>query len=308
MKISQSNGTMFHFYNNDLRSTLVHLKNAGFKYIDLSFWSRYQSGSPYFTTDNQVIADEYRRLLDELELIPVQSHEPFGNSMGNDDGRFYFKKTPLSIDLAGKIGIPSITLHAGIEVTPMSREEYFEKQTEIFKKLIPYAEKYGTRLLVENTAWKKDGIHLADADDLNELLDRIDHPLFGVCWDTGHANLCNLDQYAELKKLGSRLEGLHVHDNYGGTRTPDCDLHQYPYWGNVNFDGVITALLEIGYKGTFNFEVDSPVRRNGAIPFVKDGVPQNKLEMMSPALRLQMETYLYAIGKQMLETYNCFEE
>jgi hypothetical protein len=54
--------------------------------------------------------------------------------------------------------------------------------------------------------------------------------------------------------------------------------------------------------------VDSPVRRNGAIPFVKDGVPQNKLEMMSPALRLQMETYLYAIGKQMLETYNCFEE
>jgi hypothetical protein len=29
---------------------------------------------------------------------------------------------------------------------------------------------------------------------------------------------------------------------------------------------------------------------------------------MSPELRQQMETYLYAIGKQMLETYDCFEE
>jgi sugar phosphate isomerase/epimerase len=189
----------------------------------------------------------------------------------------------------------------------MTREEYIERNVGIFKKLIPYAEKYGIRLLIENTGWTVNNTNLSTADDLNEILDRIDHPLFGVCWDTGHANLCDLDQYAELKKLGSRLEGLHVHDNYG-TRAPGCDLHQFPYWGNVNFDGVISALLEIGYKGTFNFEVDNPVRRSGAIPFVKDGVEQKKLEMMSPALRQQMETFLFAIGKQMLEKYDCFEE
>ena len=307
MKLSQTNGPILHFYDGDLHSSLAHLKNAGFKYVDISFWSRYLSGSPYFTTDNEILAEQYRRELETLELIPVQSHEPFGNSMGNDNGRFYFKKTPLSIDLAGKIGIPSITLHAGLEVTPMSREEYMEKQAEIFRQLIPYAEKYGTRLLVENLGWKIDGIHLATADDLNEMLDRIDHPLFGVCWDTGHANLCGLDQYEEIKKLGSRLEGLHVHDNYG-TRAPGCDLHLFPYWGNINFDGLISALIEIDYKGTFNFEVDNPVRRSGAIPFVKDGEEQKKLEMMSPELRQQMETYLYAIGKQMLETYDCYEE
>ena len=307
MKLSQTNGPILHFYNGDEYSSLLHLKNAGFKYVDISLWSRYTSGSRYFTESNDVLADEYKRILDELELIPVQSHEPFGNSMGNDGGAFYFKKTPLSIDLAGKIGIPSITLHPGLEIVPMSREEYMEKNVEIFKKLIPYAEKYGIRLLIENVGWKVDGIHLSTADDLNEIIDRLDHPLFGVCWDTGHANLCDLDQYAELKKLGSRLGGLHVHDNYGGKRTPGCDLHQFPYWGNVNFDGVISALLEIGYTGTFNFEVDNPVRRNGAVPFVKDGVEQKKLEMMSPELRLGMETFLFAIGKQMLEKYDCFE-
>ena len=307
MKLSQTNGPILHFYDGNERASLEHLKKAGFKYVDISFWSRYTAGSRYFKESNDVLADEYKRLLDELELIPVQSHEPFGNSIGDDGGAFYFKKTPLSIDLAGKIGIPSITLHAGIAIETMTREEYMEKNVEVFKKLIPYAEKYGTRLLIENTGWTVGDTKLSTADDLNEILDRIDHPLFGVCWGTGHANLCDLDQYAELKKLGARLEGLHVHDNYG-KRAPGCDLHQYPYWGNVNFDGVISALLEIGYKGTFNFEVDNPVRRSGAIPFVKDGVEQNKLEMMSPELRQQMETFLFAIGKQMLEKYDCFEE
>ena len=306
MKLSQTNGPILHFYDGDERASFVHLKNAGFKYVDVSFWSRYNAGSRYFTTDNEVLADEYKRILDELELIPVQSHEPFGNSMGEDGGAFYFKKTPLSIDLAGKIGIPSITLHSGLETTPMSREEYMEKNVEIFKKLIPYAEKYGTRLLIENTAWKNDGVHLAGADDLNEILDRIDHPLFGVCWDTGHANLCDFDQYVELTKLGARLEGLHVHDNFGGKQTPNCDLHQPPYYGNVNFDAVISAILEIGYKGTFNFEADAPVWRS-VIPFVKDGKEQRKLRKMPAFIRQEAEIYLYKIGKQMLEAYGCYE-
>jgi len=311
MKLSQTNGSTLSFYGDDLHSSLLHLKKAGFKYVDISFFTRYLSGSPYFTTDNEVLAEMYKSELEKLELIPVQSHEPAGNAMGDDGGRFYFKKTPLAIDLAGKIGIPSVTLHTGSSSVPMSREEYMEKQAELFKRLIPYAEKYGTKLLVENISFKVGGTHLANADDLNEMLDRIDHPLFGACWDTGHANLCGLDQYAEIKKLGSRLGGLHVHDNYGAF-TPDpvpgADLHLLPYWGNINFDAVISALIEIDYKGTFNFEVVNPVRRSGAIPFVKDGAEQNKLAMMPPELRLQMETYLYAIGKQMLEAYNCFEE
>ena len=55
MKLSQTNGPILHFYDGDLHSSLVHLRNAGFKYIDISFWSRYLPGSPYFTTDNEVV-------------------------------------------------------------------------------------------------------------------------------------------------------------------------------------------------------------------------------------------------------------
>jgi sugar phosphate isomerase/epimerase len=169
------------------------------------------------------------------------------------------------------------------------------------------AKEYGIVISYENMPFVDLPIHTAV--DVADFARKINSDNFKVCLDIGHCIRCGEDLYNAVRYIGKDLLfTLHVHDNYGGKRAPGCDLHQYPYWGNVNFDGVISALLEIGYKGTFNFEVDNPVRRSGAIPFVKDGVPQEKLSMMPPELRVQMETYLYAIGKQMLETYDCFEE
>ncbi len=310
MKLSQTNGPLYPYYGDDLYATLSHLKEAGFRYVDISFFTRYMPGSRYFTTDNAVLADEYRRALDALELTPVQSHEPSGNILGGDGGVYYFKKTTRAIDLAGRIGIPSITLHPGIADTfEMSREEYLETLAERFKRLIPLAEQYNIHLLVENLPWKSlgTGAMTSNADELNELLDRIDHPLFGACWDSGHANMCLLDQYEEIKKLGSRLGGVHLHDNYSGRNTLAQDLHQLPFLGNVNFDAILSALLETGYQGTFNFEVDSPTTRADVMPFMKNGEEVKKVKMMSPALRLHAETFLYAIGRQMLEAYDCFE-
>ena len=60
MKLSQTNGPILHFYDGDEYASLLHLKNAGFKYVDISFWSRYTSGSRYFTESNDKIADDGR--------------------------------------------------------------------------------------------------------------------------------------------------------------------------------------------------------------------------------------------------------
>ncbi len=308
MKLSQTNGPLYHFYGDDLAKTLEHLKEAGFRYADISFYERYTSGSRYFTTDNAVLAEEYKRALDETGLTPVQCHAPVGNMLGDDGGAYYFKKTTRAIDLAGCIGIPSITLHPGNESTPLTREEYMEKSAEGFKKHIPLAEKYGIRLLIENISFVADGVHIASADDLNELLDRIDHPLFGVCWDTGHANICKLNQYNEIKKLGERLMGLHVHDNYAVRRVPARDLHQITYWGEVNFDAVITALLEIGYNGYFNLEVDTPGLRRDRHPLGACPAKEEKVAYPSSTLRLQLEKLAYAAARDMLMAYHCFEE
>ena len=44
--------------------------------------------------------------------------------------------------------------------------------------------------------------------------------------------------------------GLHLNDNVGG----HIDAHLIPGFGTADWDGVMRALCDIGYSGTFNFE------------------------------------------------------
>ena len=81
-----------------------------------------------------------------------------------------------------------------------------------------------------------------------ELYD--DVPQVRFCWDVGHANLGKFDQYENMTVLGSRLKVLHLHDNYGTK-----DDHSLPFLGTVDWDGVMRALRDIHYEGTFNYEV-----------------------------------------------------
>ena len=41
----------------------------------------------------------------------------------------------------------------------------------------------------------------------------------------------------------------HVHDNFGET-----DSHTLPFYGKVDWESVMKALAEIGYKGDLNYE------------------------------------------------------
>ncbi len=306
MKLAQTNGTLFKHYNN-VYDTFAHLAKAGFKYVDISFYEKFINGSDYFRRDLDDIAAEYKDALEKTGLTPVQSHEPLGNSMGADGGRFYFKKTPRAIELAGKIGIPSMAVHAGWNIADMTRNEFMNATAETFKQLLETAEKANVKLLIENTDCQNDGNHLADADDMLEILERIGkNPYVGVCWDIGHANLWGGDQYESIKMLGDALQGIHVSDNLG-IKGADFDAHEIPFHGNINYDAVIVALKEIGYRGAFAFEVEAPTIRKGIIPFKQDGMVVNKLAKMPAELRLQSDALLYNIGKYMLESYDCFE-
>lgn len=307
MKLAQTNGTLFKYYGS-VAETFAHLAKAGFKYVDISFYDKFSNGSDYFRRDLEEIADEYKAALEKTGLIPVQSHEPLGNSMGADGGKFYFKKTPRAIELAGKIGIPTMAIHPGWNFTEdMSRNEFMTRTAETFKTILETAEKANVKLLIENTDCMNDGNHLATAEDLLEMLERVGpHPLLGVCWDVGHANLWGGDQYASIKALGDKLGGIHVSDNLG-VRGAEHDAHEMPFHGNVNFDAVLAALKEINYRGPFAFEVDAPTVRKGIKPFKVDGMVVNNLAKISAELRVESDKLLYNIGKHMLETYDCFE-
>lgn len=314
MYLSQSNGPALYYYKT-ITETIEHIRKSGFTHVDISFFSRFQKGSIYFSDEYMKVVDEYREALKKYGVTPVQAHEPTGNSLGDDGGEYYMKKTPRAIEMAAKIGCPSITIHPGHPFPGSefgkSKEAYVEGNVAAIKKLIPYAEEYGIELLLENIGYKDlppfETIYATTADDLIAIVDEVNHPLVAVNWDIGHANFNGLDEYAEMTRLGSRLRGVHVHDNIGfrkiefDSKTYEGDMHTFPLFYNVDFDGVIKALIDTGYKGTFNFEVDAP-------KFVKRYTEEREeLQKSAQEVRLESEKLLYSIGKLLLEKYGIFE-
>lgn len=311
MYLSQTNGQLLKIYDT-IEETVKHLHDCGFRCMDISFFSSFTKGSIYFSDDYMKVVDEYKEAIKKYNMIPAQCHEPAGNSIGDDGGEYYMKKTPRSIEMAAKIGCPSITIHPGCaNVIPLSREEFVEKNIIAIKKLIPYAEEYGIELLLENIGTmhneKEKGVYASTAQDLLDIVDEINHPLLNVNWDVGHANFNGLNEYAEMTQLGSKLHGIHVHDNLGFRefeiygRKIAHDMHTLPLYYNVNFDDVIKALIDVGYKGTFNFEVDAP---KGVLPYI-----ENNRDLIKSVreVRFYVDRLLYSIGKLLLEKYNIFE-
>jgi sugar phosphate isomerase/epimerase len=56
-----------------------------------------------------------------------------------------------------------------------------------------------------------------------------------------------------IHALGAdRLGALHVHDNDGKR-----DIHQLPYHMAIDWDEILDALADVGYRGDFTLEADN---------------------------------------------------
>ncbi len=311
MYISQTLGPLLDFYDT-IDGRIGHMHNVGFKCFDVPFYSCFKKGSIYFSDDYMKIVYEYKEAIKKYDMRPVQAHEPEGNSIGDDNGEYYMKKTPRALEMAAKIGCPSITVHPGHANTyAMTKDEFTTKNIIALKKLLPYAEEFGIEILLENIEFMKQsqitGFHSFTAQDLMDIVDEINHPLLCVNWDVGHAHFNGLDEYEEMKKLGKRIHGVHIHDNLGFSifeeygKIINGDMHVHPFFGNIKFDDVIKALIEIDYKGTFNFEVGSP---KGYVSYSKD---RQDLKKLALDIKIQSDKLLYLMGRLLLEKYNIFE-
>ena len=71
-----------------------------------------------------------------------------------------------------------------------------------------------------------------------------------------------------IRALGPYLQCLHIHDN------DKCrDRHQIPFSMNIDFDGVVKALKECGYKGCLTLEAGNFLKEYNE-ETVLDGVRQ----------------------------------
>lgn len=279
---------------------------AGFKYIDVSMYT-IEKDDELFVSKNW--RDNAKRILENTQkkgVKFVQAHSPSGNALSKNQSSVdeLVRVTIRSIDVCGILGIPNIVVHAGM-CLGISKEEYFEKNREFFKKLLPAMERNNVNVLCENSTRKNMGdIYFTNTGaDMKEFIEYINHPLFHGCWDTGHGN-CEGTQYNEIATIGSDLYALHVNDNCGGG-----DEHLLPFFGTMNLDEIMNALIDIEYKGYFTFEANSALRPpkywlGDRMTFEKD------TRLLNPQLFMQkhLEELMYNMGVYILKQYDCFEE
>ena len=198
--------------------------------------------------------ERLRTLADELGIAIAQMHGPFFNPCGSDEAVAEdMARTRRSLRYGAILGVKWMVMHPGTMPfgdDPGAVEQIAQRNYELFGSLLDTANETGVGLAIENMSWFTQPTYCGTTEPLIELVDRLDSPLVGVCWDTGHAHLSNLRQGKALEAIGPRLVATHIADN---DRTGD--RHWLPYKGQIDWDDVMRALRTIDYQGLLNFEV-----------------------------------------------------
>ena len=282
MKLSIDNGMLLARFG--VYESARMIKEAGFDCVDMTYYT--------VPVDSSLLDDGYREYaiklkeyLDELGLECNQAHAPFVFAYGD---RFsledpHYRAIVRSVESAAILGAKMIVVHS---VGHRQGDNIlFDRayNLDYYRSLIPYCEKFGIRIAVENLfEYGQNGEfvgRLGTPEELSEFVLELDSPCFCACLDTGHASLTGVkpeDFVAGMR--ADTLQVLHVHDgDYLG------DRHTLPYLMDFDWQKIMCALKKIGYNGELTFEILNYFRN----------IPK---ELIPEALRFAEKTGRYLIG------------
>lgn len=218
-----------------------------------------------------------------------QAHAAYPPSFLDDEEKTAkrFLEIVQGMENAAALGAPMIVVHpcTHLDCTAEGNfEPMYEYNLNFYRRLIPYAEKFGIKIAIENL---RRAAVTNKPEALCRLYDELNHPAFTICLDVGHCHLHGVDPAEAIRMLGDRLVHgcLHIHDNMGM-----ADEHTLPYYGNIEWESVMKALAEIGYKGNFNYEASG---------FIKD-VPTD--------LRPEGLAFMAKVGHYLIDRFEYYKK
>ncbi len=261
MKISTDINCFYGLYS--IKETIDILADAGFDAIDYTFMDKKYYNGEASDDECKKHYTEIKKYAEAKGICFNQAHAPCPSStMDAEDTECRFKSIVKSIKNASYLGVKTIVVHPiqHLEYAVLgAREQTFELNMEFYNRLKPYCEEYNIKVALENlTDFRKTMVgnrffHTACStpDEFIKYMDALDSRWFEACLDIGHAAVVHQDPADFIKALGNkRLKLLHLHDSNGHR-----DSHTLPYLGGVvNWEGIISALREVGYSGDINFE------------------------------------------------------
>lgn len=276
-------------------------EGTGFRHLDYSFYRKNFPGSEFMGNNWVKEIAAAAKEAEKLGFDFVQAHSP-GNDYFSKDKKEVIDGNIRSIEACAYLGIDRIVVHSGRSNSfflPQDMKTYLNGIKEFYSSLFPAMEKYNVSVLAENYIPADKGVcNLAGSRELNELLDICSHPLLGICWDVGHANLINPRQYGDILAFGSRLKAVHIQDNMGAK-----DDHICPYMGTLDIDGVMRALKDNGFidrGGVFTFECDNIVSTPDSWPNYRNTSGEATAAYPSLGVKKAAVSMMYEVGRNIL--------
>lgn len=236
-------------------------RDAGFEALNLSYLNKEEYDYDGLR-EHYPLGDDYaerarrsKKILDELGLVCNQTHAPYGlkPTEAFDESSYRFVELVRCIECTAIVGAEAMVIHP---LKPQNYEDVFEVNQNLFKALIPYAEKFNVKISLEtcHLKYRVDGKIISFIDCAETYCDIINHlgsDRLVACIDLGHT-AGGVDHTPEefvgrMKK--GVLHGLHVQD---------CDYmhdnHTTPFFQHLNWDRIMKALSDIDYTGDFTYE------------------------------------------------------
>lgn len=283
MKLSIDNGMLLARFGEFESAQMI--KAAGFDCVDMTYYLS--------SLDSSLLNDGYREHaiklkehFDSLNLECNQAHAPFAFAYGNEFTLedVHYRAIIRSMESASILGSKIIVVHS---VGHREGEKIlFDREYNInfYRSLIPYSEKFGIKIAVENL-FEYDRIRgcfvgrLGTPEELTSFLMEFNPQYFCACVDTGHASLTGVAPEDFISGLdGDTLKVLHIHD--GDYKD---DRHTLPYLSEFNWEKIMYALKIIGYDGDLTFEIPKYFNR----------IPR---QLIPEALRFAEKTGRYLIS------------
>jgi len=222
-----------------LDETLSRIKAAGFEYVMLDTK----------LAELEVAIKLAIKIGLKVHSVHLPYRQPYGHNVDNlwrsgEKNDIIVNDLIGQIKTCGKYGVGVVILH------PSTRDGTLDISQGIksLQKILAATKASGVKIAVEN-------LHPLENKYLRALLDNIDDPRLGFCYDCGHHYLYAPEENL-IGKYANRCFAIHLHDNLMDSKggQSSFDIHLLPFDGKIDFEKVCRDLARSKYNGPIMIE------------------------------------------------------
>lgn len=181
---------------------------------------------------------------------------------GDEHRRGYVGLFEKNVAFCRDLGIPMIRVDTCIEpqgLQPAAEAEAIRTLAATWRACAEVAQAAGVSM-----AWEfEPGFQFNKPSQIVQILEMVDHPRFTILFDTCHAQMSAVvgarqpgqretfpgGLPAFVQRLGERIGYVHLSDSDNTLHHNKTSTHAPLGKGVIDFDPVVAALLEVGYRG-----------------------------------------------------------